>query len=442
VLLLLATLPLAAQLQVFSIQGGMAVPAGASINLGTAAMRDTVEYRFRAFNGGTAPLALQTIAVSGVAFSLAAPFIPLTLAPSESHDFAVRFAPVAEGSYSAGLTVNSFSTLLRAAAVPGPSLWLTNGTQTTELTEPNLQVNVAAGQTLTLALSVGNPHTAPLTLNTLAVAGGGFVLVAPPALPLTLAPGERLPVAVRIGPLGEGEASGLMTLGPRQFSILAVIFRPVLQPPRIVSSEAAPRNGQQVEIRLQLPQPAEGAGAGVLRAAFTGAFDDPAIVFPNGSREIPFQVAAGSREATFAGAPSTVIQTGTTAGVLRLDAVTEAGTASETFRFERLPVVVDSAAARRSGSQLEVEILGFDNTRGAGSLNFRFFDRAGAPLGGVVAAEAAEAFKEHFERGGVGGVFRLRALFPVTGDATIVGSVLVEVANGVGRTDLPRLTFP
>jgi hypothetical protein len=36
----------------------------------------------------------------------------------------------------------------------------------------------------------------------------------------------------------------------------------------------------------------------------------------------------------------------------------------------------------------------------------------------------------------------MRAVFPVTGDATIVGSVLIEIANTVGRTDLQRLTFP
>lgn len=30
----------------------------------------------------------------------------------------------------------------------------------------------------------------------------------------------------------------------------------------------------------------------------------------------------------------------------------------------------------------------------------------------------------------------------MTGDATIVGSVLVEIANPVGRTDLPRLSVP
>lgn len=82
-----------------------------------------------------------------------------------------------------------------------------------------------------------------------------------------------------------------------------------------------------------------------------------------------FDVAAGSRNATFNGAADTVLQTGTTAGTLRLEAVTETGITSETFRLERGIVVVDNATARRDGSNLEIEINGYDNTREVGSLN-------------------------------------------------------------------------
>jgi hypothetical protein len=128
--------------------------------------------------------------------------------------------------------------------------------------------------------------------------------------------------------------------------------------------------------------------------------------------------------------------------IARLDAVTEAGTTTETYRFERGPLVVDTAMARRNGNTLEIDVLGFDNTRTAGSVNFRFFDRAGAALGGVMTADVGEAFRTHFAQSTLGGVFRFRAAFPVTGDATIVGSVLIEMANAVGRTDLQRLTFP
>lgn len=439
---LLFALPLAAQLQVLFVQGDSQVPVGASLNLGLVSTGDSAEFRFRARNAGTAAIPLETITAGGAAFSLVTPLAPLTLAPSQSHDFLVRFSPVAIGSYSAVLTVNSFSTVLRAAAAPGPSLFLSRGSQTVELTASSMQIEVAAGQPFTIALSAGNPHATPLTITQLSLAGAGFTLATPPSVPFTLAPGETRPIPVNIAGSAEGEIAALLTVGARRFSIVAVVFRPQLMPPAILTSEAVPRNGQQLKVRLQLALPAPGPGSGTLRATFTGASDDPAIVFPNGRREIDFEVVAGSRDATFGGAPETVLQTGTTAGVLRLDALTESGIVTETYRFERGAVVVEAAAARRTGSTLEIDITGFDNTRGLGSINFRFFDRAGNPLGGVITTTPAEQFRAFFDQSGAGGVFRLTAAFPVTGDATIVGSVLVEVANAVGRTDLPRLSFP
>ncbi|MBI2685956.1 MAG: hypothetical protein HYX27_06550 [Acidobacteria bacterium] len=376
---------------------------------------------------------MQNLSVSGAGFSTT--FVPVTLSPNQSHEFTVRFSPGAEGSYSATLTINTTTALIRANALPAPSI-LIGGTPI-----PSMQVDVAAGQTLTIPLEIGNPYSVPLAIDELSVVGSGFTLSAP-TLPFTLAPGAALPIPVTLTAGAEGEVPAVLTAGPRRFNIVASIFRPQLSPPKIVPGDAAPHNGQQWKIRLQLAEPALGPGTGTLRATFTGTNEDPAIVFANGAREIKFDIAAGSRDATFNGSSETVLQTGTTAGTLRLDAITETGTTTETYRFEPGPVVVDEATARRNGSTLEVDILGFDNTRGAGSLNFRFFDRSGNALGGVITTTPADQFKAFFEQSTLGGVFRLRAAFPVTGDATIVGSVLVEIANAVGRTGLQRLTIP
>jgi hypothetical protein len=434
----LVAVPLLAQVQVFTPQGD---PLGPSVNLGSAAARDSTDFRFRAVNTGAESVALQTIAVNGAGFSLGSPFLPVTLGAGQAYEFSIRFSPTGEGSYSAGLTVNSFTSLLRATAVPGPSLFLTLGEQTTELTASSLQVNVAVGQTLVVAFSAGNPNPAPIVLNEISITGSGFAVDAQVA-PVTIRPGETVPIRVRITAGAEGETSGLLVIGPRRFSIIASVFRPQLAPPQIVLGNVLPRNGQQLKIRLLLDQPALGPGTGTLRATFTGASDDAAIVFPNGTREVPFDVAAGSREATFDGAVETVLQTGTTVGTLRLDAITETGATTWTYRFDRGPVVVDEVVGRRNGSNLEIDITGFDNTREVGSLNFRFFDRAGAPLSGVITATPGDQFRTYFAQSNLGGVFKMRAVFPVTGDATIVGSVLIEIANQVGRTDLQRLNFP
>ena len=90
---LLLAIPLAAQLEVFTLQGTTPVPLGPSINLGAAAAGDSTEFRIRAVNNGNAPVFLQTITVGGAGFSLASAFVPLTLTPGQSHNFSVRFSP-------------------------------------------------------------------------------------------------------------------------------------------------------------------------------------------------------------------------------------------------------------------------------------------------------------------------------------------------------------
>jgi hypothetical protein len=377
-------LPLAAQLQVYSLQGTDAVLAGASVNLGAVAVSDDAVFPFRVVNGGTAAVPLQPITVNGAGFSLGSSFLAGTLGAGQALDFSVRLSAAATGSYSASLTVNSFTTLLRATVVPGPSLFLTLGGQTSELSASSLQVNVAAGQTLDIGLSVGNPYATPLVLGEISIAGTGFSMVAP-ATPLTINPGTAVPIPVRIVAGAEGDMSAVLTLGPRRFRIVASVFRPTLAAPSIVLSDKVPRNGQQIKIRLQLAQPALGAGTGILRATFSGTIDDPAIVFPNGTREIQFDVAAGSRDATFGGLEEAVLQTGTTAGTLRLDAITETGITSATYRFDRGPVVIDDAVARRNGSALEIELAGFDNTREVGS--GRDYDDTGGAVQNVLRGE-------------------------------------------------------
>lgn len=440
--LLFLALPLAAQLQVDVVSEGTPVPLGATLQLGRVAVRSAADFRFRVTNRGPAGVPIQTIAVGGAGFSLTSPFVPFALSPAQSHDFLVRFAPPAEGSYSAVLAVNSFSSVLRAAGVLAPSLFLSSGSGTAEITSANIELRTAVRTLLTVSFSIRNPHPSPLAIDAFSIRGSGFHAANPPALPFVLQPAESQTVVMTFSATEEGDYEGQLTIGARRVSIMVNVFRPVLAPPAIVLDEALPRNGQQLRVRLRFPEPAAAPASGTLRLTFLGAVEDSAVSFSNGSREMVFDVSAGDREASFGGAPEVALQTGTTAGVLRLEAVTEGGTASESFRLERAPVVVDSATAMRRGSNLELDIVGFDNTRGFGSLNCRFFDRSGTALGPLMTVAVADAFRAFFEKSTLGGVFRLRLVFPVTGDATMVGSVLLEAANAVGRTDIPRLSFP
>jgi len=438
--LLAASIPLAAQLQVAVVRDSGVEVAGASINLGATGIGESADTKIRATNLGSTTLNISSLAINGAAFSLAQPFQPFPLGPGTAYEFAIRFAPAAPGSYSAVLTVGPFTSIVRATAVLAADVSLSRGGQTILLPASGLSVDAVTGENVRIDLALSNPHAAALAIDPLTLNGAGFRLTS--GAPGVLAPGESSNISIAFSTQTEGTFAATLTAGARRFAITAFVTKARLKPPRIVADTPVVTNGKQVKIRLRFEEAIPVASAGTLRAAFAGAFTDPAIQFQNGAREIGFTVAAGATEAQFGASAEAVLQTGTTSGVIRLEATTEGGTTVETWSLARAPIAVDQAEARRDGSNLEVTLIGYDNTRTAGSANFRFFDRAGNPIGGIVTAQFAAAFETHFAQNAVGGAFRLRAVFPVTGDATIVGSVLVEIANAVGRTDLQRINFP
>jgi hypothetical protein len=96
----------------------------------------------------------------------------------------------------------------------------------------------------------------------------------------------------------------------------------------------------------------------------------------------------------------------------------------------------------RSAAGLEIRVTGFDNTRSLGSLTFTFYDAAGKPIPpGAIRADAAKDFASYFASSGLGGVFQLRAVFPVNGDASGVVSCEATLSNSAGTTTTQRTFF-
>jgi hypothetical protein len=433
--------PALAQLQISVLTPEGPQPVGVNFTLPAAAAGDSVEVRLRALNLSASQLPLQTLTVSGAAFSLAAPLQPVTLAPGAAHEFAVRFSPQAPGSYSALLTVNSSTAFLRANAEWAPALAVLIDGKPVLIPAGGYAADAFAGVETVLSVAVWNNRTVPLTVSQISAAHPSVRLRNLPTLPLTLEPDQHAAFQLAAIPEREGPFTAQLNAGLATRTITLNVTRPKLPLPRLAAA-AVLANAAQTPIRVAFDEPAPADGAGKLRVSLQGAFPDPAIQFSNGSSEVNFQVAKGSLEATFEGRPSVTLQTGTTAGTLIVEASTESGSTRQSWLLQSSPIVIDSSRAIRSPQSIEITLSGYDNTRTAGSLNFRFFDRAGAPLGGLITATLQSEFASYFRSSEAGGVFQLRAVFPLTGDATMVGSVLVEIANSIGRTELPRLGFP
>jgi hypothetical protein len=96
---------------------------------------------------------------------------------------------------------------------------------------------------------------------------------------------------------------------------------------------------------------------------------------------------------------------------------------------------------RNSGS-IEVRITGFDNTRSLGQLAFTFYDPSGAAIApGPVRTDSSQDFAAFFQTSDAGGVFLLRAVFPVTGNVSGIASFDVALTNSAGTAKTSLTLF-
>lgn len=416
-LLLFTAAVMAAQIQVETPDGYR--PVGASYLLGTTIPGDPLDVRFRGPAGAN-------LAVAGVGFSVRA------IQPSG--DFTVRFLPDSEGSYSANLTVGSSSVIVRGTALAAATVVHQGQTlfQGGVIDLGSVEVGSPAQTTVLLQNRSPRPLTVPSVTSE-------FPFAEPVTLPLVLEPGAEFPLRLTVTPEVAGLRLGSLSIAGRTFVLRVTSTWPRLSTPRIVTDADSVTSGQQVRLRVEFAEPARSNASGTLELEFSG--DDPAVRLSTG-RTASFTVTAGSNVARFGENEEIMLQTGTVAGIIRLRAWAQGSEVRREFQTVFQPVMIDDAKATREGSTIVVALSGFDNSRGVSSMNFQFADKAGNPLGGVFSVTPENEWKSYYQTSGLGGLFRLRAVFPVAGDASLVGSVTVAIANAIGRTEVGKLNLP
>ena len=416
-LLLCAALAANAQILVETPEGFR--PAGASYSLGSTTPGDPLDVRFRAPAGAN-------LAVAGVGFAVR------NIQPSG--DFTVRFLPEAEGSFSANLSAGASSVILRGSGLAAASVVHQGQTlfQGGIIDLGSAEVGSPAATTVLLQ----NRTSRPLTIPSLST---DFAFANPVPLPVLLDPGAELALRLTATPSTPGLRTGTLSVAGRSFQLRVTGTLPRLSEARILTDAATVTSGQQVRLRIEFAEPAASPAAGTLELEFSG--DDPAVRLTTG-RLANFSVPAGARLARFDDSDEIVLQTGTLAGTIRLLVKTPGRQVQREFVTLFQPVAVDEARATREGSTLVVALSGFDNSRGAASLSFQFADKAGNPLGSAFTVTPENEWRNYYQTSTLGGLFRIRAVFPVAGDASLVSSVTVAMANAVGRTEVGKLSVP
>jgi hypothetical protein len=183
----------------------------------------------------------------------------------------------------------------------------------------------------------------------------------------------------------------------------------------------------------------------------SGASDDPALQFANGTRSIRFTIPAGSTSAAFEGTPA--FQTGTLAGTIILTTSFATGstpvpgvTAPRTIRILRAAPTVRAATVTRTASGFDVTVTGYSTPREVTQALFRFTPASGANLQTTeltlpLTAPATTWFTSDQSRA-FGGQFTYRQSFTLTGESNAVASISVTLSNSTGGSQAATANVP
>lgn len=429
------------QLLVVDAAGERAAPA--AYDLGTAYPGEPAAALLRVRNVSKNKASLTRFVVNGAGFTLAGgPALPVPLDPGAAADFSAAFRATQAGSYSAAVESDGLTTLLLAAVPARPTVGTDTGGAIQALPAALDFGTVERASSATRRIVVLNQQNAPLAIPPIAARGADFSVAGQPSAGATLAPGDRAAFDVRFTPQAAGAHSGALEIGERVWVLAGTGVEPPLPAPTLALTLAEARSARQGSVAVKFDAPARTTGSGTVSLDFrpaSGLGADQSVAFASGGRTAAFTVAAGDTEARFPAAAD--FQTGTTAGTLVFTVELGGKTDQRTVPIAAAPVGVASAKGVRSPGSIALDISGFDNTRTAGPLAFTFFDASGAPIGAAIRADAGAAFSSWFAGSGLGGVFLLHAVFPVTGDAARIASFEIQFTNTAGAAQAARTNF-
>jgi hypothetical protein len=443
-------LPLAAlaQIQVLQFDGTNESPVGALVDVGSASPGDTLVARFHVRDVGAGPAVFQTLSIAGSGFTISlSPTLPYTIAPGSFVEFRVAFKPTSAATYSASLLVNTINITLHGSATP--SAVLTVGTGTTALATGAVIDfgSVQRGSSRLQILTLTNPNSTTVAVNTLSVTGPGFRGPIGASAPLQIASGQSVSFQIAFEPQTGQPAQGALAVDQRSFVLTGQGLDPPLPTASMQFGSAAGVSAQQNNISIPLAAPSQVNGTGTLTMEFhssvPGVSDDAAVQFLSGpKRAATVTISTGSSVAMFGSQSSITFQTGSTAGTIVFTLSLPNATQQTSLTIAPAAVILDTANAVRRVGNLDVSVIGLDNTYSASQLAFTFYDKNGTTIQpGVIRVDATSDFRLYFAASQVGGQFALLATFPVSGDVNTVAGFDLQITNSAGATKTQKITF-
>jgi Abnormal spindle-like microcephaly-assoc'd, ASPM-SPD-2-Hydin len=327
---------------------GNAVPtpnlslSATSISFGQTQIGSKISRSLTLTSTGNAPLDINTITVSGAAFSIGTQSLPVTLQPNQQLTLTVTFDPTTEGPDAGTLTVTSNDGSGPATVSLGGDGRTTAAPQLTVTPTTvdfgSVPLNVASAQSVTLT-STG---TAPVIISAATVNGAPFS-ISGGTFPMTLAPNQTATLQVQFDPTAAGPSSGQLTVASNSTTgattkiQLAGTGTVTATPQLTVSTNSLSFGNVTVGSSATLPVTLTSSGTApvtISAAALGGTgFTDSGATFPltlNPNQTVTLQVKFGPTTAGGATGQLTITSTSSTGGpaVIQLSGTGTAATST------------------------------------------------------------------------------------------------------------------
>lgn len=212
--------------------------------------------------------------------------------------------------------------------------------------------------------------------------------------------------------------------------------------------------GQQPAFGIRLSESYPVAVAGIVTLSFTpDRFgDDPAILFSNGSRTMPFTIPAGQQTADF-GSILAALQTGTVAGTITLQAslavdaqdVTPSPAPRHTIRVAPMAPVISKVEISRTSNGFELIVTGYSTPRQLTQAVIKLTPASGQTIATSEFTLPLESIFTSYFSGAAsapfGSQFRLVIPFFVPQGLNGLTSVSVTLTNPVGSSNTSSANF-
>lgn len=429
------------QFALYVVNGNVELPVTTVYNFGSIYTGESATAHFRLRNTSNAPASITVLEVAGTGFTLAGPSLPAGLASQAAADFTVTFGGQDTGAYSAGLRSDGISVLLTITVQPRLTYLVQSGGSLLPIGPSGVDFGTASlNATVLRHVVIQNQASVLLTVPAISIPAGDFSLGSPPPSGTVLQPGQASAFDVQFTPSASGARTGTLVIGDRSYPLTGIGQSLPLPKPALTIDLKQAASLQQGVVTVRFDAPAQTAGTGTVTLAFQAAAPGPtdqAIAFASGGLTATFAVSPGDTQAA-----AIPFQTGTTAGTLTF--TVQLGTASDRQSVTVPPAApgITAVQGMRSSGSLEVRVTGFDNTRSLGQLAFTFYDPSGAPIApGTIRMDSSKDFAAFFQTSDAGGVFLLRAVFPITGDAAAIASFDVALTNSAGTAKTSLTLF-